>query len=219
MAGRAARIPDGNNLFRHAIHPVSFRKTTFVTDKFWHLSNEPDGTILGSLAWERYAPTAHYVHAHGCRLASRRNEAKRLSERYDDKKRQVYCGAYQVTARSVRDIALDELAGVLSADVVHHVEEGEIAHTDLRFTLVKPEAFDVEGTKTAIIDRLWNACTGPLAHACDCDRALNPHPNTLLAIPPLGRYRDQRWWITRIWCFIRFKCVSYRERKRSAQQH
>jgi len=192
-------------LFRHAIHPVSFQKrVVFAVPKFWNLTDQPDGSVLGSLAWERYAPTGRYVHEHGCRLASRRNEAKRRVGKYDEKQRQVYCGAYQLSAKSIRSIASDQLAGVLSADVIHQVEEGEIAHTDLRFHL-QADGFDIEATKTAIIDRLWNASSGPLTHVCHCDRDITPHPNSHLDTPPLGAYRDNRSMALRLWGLIRFK--------------
>lgn len=207
-----SRIPSRNSLFRHCIFPVAFDNAMeFVNRNFWNLSNQPDGSILGSLVWQRYAPTEQHIHEHGCRMAFRRNEKKREEGRYKEKKRQVYCGAYQVRAKVIRNLPLDKLLGVQAADVVHHIEGGEIAHTDLRIIPVQgPVAFDLEGTKTAVVDRLWRACTGPIKHICPEDQDLPAHPNTKLPTPPSGEYADKRWRITRFWYRWRFRRLQKR---------
>jgi hypothetical protein len=199
-------IADGERLFRHAVHPVSFKKGVFDQRGFWHLV-ESSGMIIGSLAWQQFVPTNHYVHEYGCRLASRRNDDSLQQGRYRETKRQVYCGAYQLSAGAIRKISWDELTGVFSADVVHQVEMGEIAHTEFRFHL-KPES-DVETTKTAIFDRLWNSCSGPLDHVCACDKQISPHPGSNLLQPPLGKYRETRSPRTISWHVKRFKILRW----------
>jgi hypothetical protein len=94
---------------------------------------------------------------------------------------------------------------VETAEVNHSIEHGEIAHTELRFIL-KPGIANIEA-KTAIVDRLWNACSGPLPFICECDRVIaDDHPNTNLKCGPAGVYVDRRggWSIFRyrISCYI-----------------
>ena len=202
-------IPNDDNLFRHSIYPVSFRGKRFAQEKLLRLEEETAGSLVTSLAWERYAPTAQYVHEYGCRLAVRRNKQKRDEGKYKEKDRQIYCGVYQLTGGAVRSLAnqgrpLDE---IVRADVVHEVEYGEIAHINLRVRL-KSDHKDVEGTKTAIIDRLWNVCRGPVQHVCYEERDLPTHPNVELSVPPAGGYVDRvdrRPYITRLWHIVRFK--------------
>jgi hypothetical protein len=201
---KPSRVPNGNSLFRHSIHPASFRGRAFATDKLWNLNIQSDGSLLGSLVWERYAPTQRDVHEHGCRLALKRNDAKRQAGTYKEKSRQVYCGAYRLEAKAIRALPSDQLAGVKSADVIHHIENGEIAHTDLRILLVQGH-FDIEGTKTAILDRLWYVCTGPLKHICTEDKDVAPHPNSNLTTPPSGSYTDTRSWFSRVLYRVKFR--------------
>jgi hypothetical protein len=202
---RRNQIPDRDNLFRHCIYPVSFRGKGFASDKFVYLKVLPDGSLLASLAWERYVPTTEYLHAHGCRLAVRINEAKRAAGTFKDKHRHIYCGAYQLKGSEVRALAtVNKLEEVLSADVIHRVEDGEIAHTDLKIVLKPADGLSIEGTKTAIVDRIWNACSGPLKHMCECDRDLAMHPNAKLSTAPKGQYIDSRSSPERFWYLIRF---------------
>src|SRR5256885_5141648 len=129
-------ISDGDSLFRQAVYPVSFKGPAFAWGKCLHLNNGNDGSILTSLTWERYVPSQELIHGYGCRLAFRRNEKKRAEGKLKDKNRQLYCGAYQLKGKDIRDLkATDELDEILSADVVHHIEEGELAHANLRITL------------------------------------------------------------------------------------
>lgn len=198
-------IPDGDSLFRHSIKPLSFRGSRFVGSKFVKLYDEADGSLLASLAWERYMPTARHIHEYGCRLAFGINERKRVRGELSEKSRHVYCGAYQITGGAVRALAttpnLDEIS---SADIIHHIEDGEIAHTDLRI-FIKPGTVNIEDTKTAIVDRLWNSCSGPLKHICDCDLDISPHPSLSLTTPPAGAYADTRRYFSRLWCILRFQ--------------
>jgi hypothetical protein len=84
---------------------------------------------------------------------------------------------------------LNEL--VEAAGVNHFIEYGEIAHAELRFIL-KPGITDKEGAKTAIVDQLWRACSGPLEFICECDREIADHPRANLAPGELGLYTDSR---------------------------
>ena len=208
-----SRIADRDNYFRHSVYPVSFRGKSFASKNLMALRDLADGSLLTSLTWQQYVPTTSYIHSYGCRMASRRNDKKRADGAYKEKNRQVYCGAYQLTGRAVRALAtVENLHEISSADIIHHIEEGEIAHTDLRIVL-KAGQFDIEGTKTAIVDRLWNTCTGPLRHICDCDTEIEPHPNSRLETPPAGQYFDTRSYLRRLWFFIRFQVCSWWWRK------
>lgn len=185
---------------------MSFKGAAFASDKFWRLYDELDGSLLGSLAWERYAPTLQHVHEQGCRMAFKRNDKKRKEGTFKEKGRQVYCGAYQIRANVIRNLPADNLAGVQSADVVHHIEEGEIAHTDLKIVPAQGAVpFDIETTKTVVVDRLWRASTGPIKHICTEDQDLSSHPNTSLPTPPAGEYVDKRSWMSRLWYKWRFR--------------
>jgi hypothetical protein len=180
------KIPDDDNLYRHCVFPVAFRgnnKKRFAYDKLILLVDKSDGSVVASLAWGRYLPTAVCVHAYGCRLAARRNDAKRKEGTYKDKNRHIYCGAYQITARAIRALNND-VEGVESADAIHRMECGEIAHAD--FIIWLRNGYGIEGTKTAILDRFWNNCRGPLKHVCPDDVALEEHPSGAMDIPPAG---------------------------------
>ena len=204
------RISDDNNLFRHSVYPTSFQGKTFAREKLLKLYDEVNGAerlIVASVAWERYLPTTKYIHLYGCRLASKRNDKARRENKFKEKSRQIYCGAYQIEARAVRAI-VDELPEILRADVVHQIEDGEIAHTALQFYLISEE-FDVEATKTAIIDRLWNASYGPLRHVCECDKDLTAHPSSTLTVAPHGEYSDKRSYASHLASLIRFLVLNW----------
>jgi len=164
--------------------------------------NGDKGSLHASLAWEFFLPTTKKVHAFGCRLASSQN--KNILD-LNDKNRRIYCGAYRLSASAIRALAkVNDINEISSADVVHKIENGEISHVDLRISL-KLEALDIEGTKTMIVDRIWNACSGPLKHIADCDQDVESHPSTLLKIPPSGPYCDNRSSIERLFNLIRYK--------------
>ncbi len=195
---RRRPISDDDGLFRHTIHPVAFKGGGLNPAKAMNLRVRGDGSILGSLAWERYLPTTAHVHGHGCRLAFKRN----ANVNFEPRKRQIYCGAYRLNGGAVRALTAD-IHEVLFADVVHHPENGEIAHTDLRIVL-RSDTFDVEGTKTAIVVSLWNSSSGPLRHICNYDTDINPHPSSLLPTAAGGAYSDSRTRLERYWFVLRF---------------
>jgi hypothetical protein len=204
------RIPDDDYLFRHSVHPTSFRGQRFASEKWLKIYDEPDGSLLASLAWERFVPTNRLVHSYGCRLALGMNTRDLANGRKTASKK-VYCGAYVVRADAVRAlVALPGLNEILSAEVVHHIEQGEIAHADLRIVLRPEGGFSNESTKTAIIDRLWNACYGPMRHVCDCDKAVTPHPSLMLQTAPRGLYSDDRSHIVRLWSLVRYWVCKWR---------
>src|SRR5271166_3702713 len=207
---RIRPIPDGDGLFRHAVYPHHFTKTSSTGGAVFAIKSlmrikedESDGLFHTSLGWERYLPNSRHVHAIGCRNAFRQNARLKAKGKYKEKDRRIYCGAYRSTARAIRELPLGQaLSGVSSVEVTHLPEEGEIAHVDLKFALSSD--FDTETTKTAIIRLLWSACCGPLKHACHCDKDLDFHPNAHLAVPPGGEYSDARLWWLRSFYVLRF---------------
>lgn len=206
------RIPNGDRLFRHAFSPICFKtkQRLFACEKLIDLKPQADGSLLDSLAWERYVPTMKYVHEYGCRLARGRNDKKRAAGRSAERDRDVYCGAYQLRAGTVRTLVSDGKLGevssneIFSIDVVHDIEAGEIAHTALKI-LLRPGVSNIAFTKTAILVGLWNACSGPLKHTCDCDLDLNPHPNINLNTAPAGECSYTRPYFSRLWYLVRFQ--------------
>lgn len=207
---RWGRIPDNDNLFRHCIYPFSFQGKRFAWGKWMKIYHESDGSLLASLAWERFVPTAELIRGYGCRVAFGMNEKQRIEGRTTKKDRRIYCGAYQLKGSAVRALAtVGDLDEIVSANVVHRVEEGEIAHTDLRIVLKKSDDLNIEDTKTAIVDRLWSACRGPIRHTCDCDQKIEPHPSAALGIPPVGPYSDNRSSLARRWCISRFRVLNW----------
>lgn len=199
------RIAANDNLFRFTIHPTAYKARAFAQEKFIELQATADKTIIGSLAWETYAPTSKFIHEYGCRIAEGINEKRRAEGKVKAKYRCVYCGAYQLTLTLIRSLAgSDGLGEILMADVVPKLENGEIAHAELRIFLKPDNELDIEGTKTAIVDRIWNSCRGPLRHKCPCDLDLAQHPNESLPIAPLGEYLDSRCSVLRFWHLARF---------------
>jgi hypothetical protein len=202
-------IPDGDNLFRLCTHPISFdSRDRFVPGKVIKIYDEPDGSLVASLAWERLVPTTDLVHAYGCRLSLGINRRAVAKGSYQKEKRSIYCGAYKLRASAVRALP-NEVDEVRFADVVHRTESGEIAHTDLRIVLFQRADLNVESTKTAILACLWNVCQGPLRHMCDCDSEVNPHPNLNLDVAPLGEYSDARSHCDRRWSTIRYRALNW----------
>ena len=194
-------IPPRDNLFRGAHHPVAFQKRVFRHAKFikLYVGEDDPRRIEASFVWDRYAPTPSLVHAHGCRVSAGRNHRQPT-------KRDVYCGFYQLVARHVRSLAaIAGLPEVATADVVHQIENNELAHAACIIRLhdeIDEEA--IEGIKTVIADRLWSGCRGPLTHSCKMDRDLDPHPNGSLEEAPLGHYSDDRSVAQRALCLVRY---------------
>jgi hypothetical protein len=177
-------IPDEARLFRHTVSPVAFAGSRFAPEKLMRLVEHPENNrrLLTSLAWEKYLPTLDLVHQYGCRMAARRNEKAKADRRYKEKSRQVYCGCYELRANCIRRLIDTEgLADLIAADVFHKEEGGEIAHIELAVEF--GDAPD-EGTKTALVDRLWNICCGPEKHICKGDDDISPHPSEKLLPGP-----------------------------------
>lgn len=207
-------VPDHDSVFRHSVHPVSFRGgKVFDPRNLFHLSHRLDGSIQTSLAWQRYLPTIDHVHDYGCRMAHRRNENNIAAGTYKEKNRQIYCGAYEMRARSIRQLfgseLLDEIA---KADITHEPEEGEIAHLNVIITLRAGTSVDPENTKTAIVDRMWRASQGPATHICGRDQDVSNHPGSTLVAAPGGAYVDSRSWLSRLLCLVRFRCEAWIQR-------
>lgn len=201
-------IANNDNLFRHTVYPISFggkKHNAFSHAKFLHLV-QVDDLIETSVTWERYVPTERYVHEYGCRLAVKQNADKRLKGTYKEENRRIYCGAYQLRARAVRALGNAD-PKISSADVIHVIENDEISHSALKIFLRSREF--IEGTKTAILVHLWNTCTVPLLHICDCDRHLTQHPSADLEAAPAGAYCDNRHRLSRLWFLTRFHIYNW----------
>lgn len=202
-------ILDDDSLFRSSIYPVSFKGKQFAPERLIKLHDQADGSLIASLAWERYVPTIEYVHEYGCRLSFRINQKKRAEGKFKEKNRHVYGGSYHLRADALRALAnTGGLGKISSTDIIHQIEEGELAHASLIILPMAGNSID-EGTKTAILDRFWNACSGPITHICDCDHDVNPHPSVCLNSPPAGAYIDTRSYLLRRWCIIRFKIYNW----------
>jgi hypothetical protein len=189
---------------------MAFRGGAFVSEKLFFLKDDPaSGATLGSLALERFLPTPDHVHSYGCRLASKTNERKQASGKLNPRSRSVYCGAYRLMARSVRElVGTEKLTELVAADVTHLPEDGEVAHVELRLVFADG-ATNKEGTKTVIVDRLLHATTGPLRHVCDADIDLNPHPGKALATAFGGECVDRYPKLSHLWRVIRFRLCSW----------
>jgi hypothetical protein len=198
-----AVVPSGDNLFRGAHHPVAFQKAVFRRAKFMKLYWDPKkpSLIEASFVWDKYAPTQALVHAYGCRVSAARNNRR-------PDRRDVYCGAYHLKAAQVcRLAATPGLEEIATAEVVHQVENNEIAHVASLIRLHHAaDEEGIEGVKTAIVDRLWNGCSGPLKHTCDPDGDLDPHPSNSLELAPLGLYVENRTRLQRAWSLVRY-CI------------
>ena len=147
------------------------------------------------------------VHAFGCRLSEKRNEMMRNKGRTKAKDRRIYCGAYMFTVDAVRQLGGTKgLPEVVSADVVHRIEDGEVAHAALLIKL-HPATTNVEGAKTAIFDRLWQVTGGPLKHTCECDHDVKDHPSQNLKSAAMGVPEDApiRTGLSRSWHERKFR--------------
>lgn len=202
-------VPDGAFLYRHALRPTSFKGKNFSSQKALSLYEE-SAAFETSVAWDRLVPTEQHVHDYGCRMAGQRNDKARRDGKYKEANKQVYCGAYRFSAGAVRAMRGNNgLEGLISASVKHQIENGEIAHTAVKF-VISGDHPDREGLKTAIIDRLWNLCSGPMRHVCTTDADLASHPSTLLGDAPLGNIIDGRTLLQRslaVWhldTYVRF---------------
>jgi hypothetical protein len=191
-------IPQNDNIFRGAHYPVAFQRTSFRPAKFMKMFNDNNPRVIeASFVWERFAPRHADVHAYGCRISHRRSRPDRRS---------IYCGAYQLKAMHVHELAVTPaLPEVAAADIVHKVEDNEIAHAGLKVRLVEHvDEESIEGVKTAIAAQLWEKSRGPMLHICKDDRGVADHPNYNLEPAPLGPYVDERSLLTRFGCLLRF---------------
>jgi hypothetical protein len=193
-------VSNGACLFRPIVHPFAFRKKKsgrgpLVPAGLMHFKVNEDGSLAISLVWRRFAPTIGHVHAYGCRLAAGRNEEARLDGTYGDDTRQIYCGSYQLTAESVHQMVSSYSSDLSAVEIFHEIENGEIAHVNVRFVL--NPAKDPHAVRTIIVNALVRTLKGPLLHCCCCDRDLEDHPNRNVAPALGGEYVDQRSCIER----------------------
>lgn len=185
-------IPTGDSVFRHVVWPFAFSKKAFNQGKAFALHNEADGSLLTSVGWSRYLPTETRIHAYGCRLAAGMNTKLNAAGTVNPKDVRIYCGAYELSEIHVSELKYtDGLDEIISSELKHNIEGGEIAHSDLKI-VIREDVTDVEATKTAIIDRLWNKCRGPMPHVCECDRDRANPGGALLPEPPSGLFVDGR---------------------------
>jgi hypothetical protein len=188
-----AALRDDEHIFRSAVFPVAFKKKQLSTKGFLKLYASEDSpfTLEMSVAWQRFVPSEEMVHHFGCRLAASQNKRRVSAQQKADR---IYCGSYELSARDIRSlVGMQGLAAVSSAIILHKIEDGEIAHANCTINVDTGGDEDaVETVKTAIVDRLWSLCRGPLKYVCREDRAVEPHPSGFLNEPPLGQYRDLR---------------------------
>lgn len=194
------------------VNPIAFTNAgkVFNWEKAFRLNHDQtSGAIFGSMAWDHFLPTTAHIHGYGCRLAAKINDKRKVGGELKKKNRHVYCGAYEVKAGLVRSlVGVEGLSDLASADVTHLIEDGEIAHAELRFKL-SSEAMSIEGTKTAIVVSLLNGVSGPIKHLCECDRDITPHPSTMLTTGQLGEFVDRRSFLERLWHIGRFHLLRY----------
>ncbi len=189
-------------MFRCVVFPIPFAKNkVFKPQRFIQLYPEGEGLLMGSLTWHRLTPELRHLHGYGCRLARRMNA--KAKEKDSPK---LYCGAYSFAVTDVRQlVGADNLSQVTSADVIHKIEDGEVAHAEIRIQFQSNGTQTaITGTKTAIVDRLWNASRGALKHTCACDADTKPHPSELLHAGPRGEYVDKRSRAVRFCHVFRF---------------
>lgn len=202
------RVSDRAGLFRHCVYPNAFKGGSFVPEKLWYLV-EKGGSLYGSLAWDRYLPRISDVHAYGCRLARGMNAKRAKNGQLKPKDRLFYCGAYNIRGRSVRALARTPgLVQVTAADIFHLIEEGQIAHVAIKISTL-PDDPHGEGTKTVIVDRLWNSCSGPARHICTCDQDVSPHPSRGLPDGPAGPSVDKDSIWARVFCVPRSRLFTW----------
>jgi hypothetical protein len=188
-------------MFRCVVFPIPFIKKNkvFSPEKCIELYPQEAGLLVGSVTWRRFVPEVDLLHDFGCRLA------KGMNERTKNKVPRMYCGAYSFTVADVRRlVGADNLNEVTSANVIHKIEHGEVAHAEIqiRYTPGGTQSAGA-GTRTAIFDRLWNAGRGALKHTCACDANVRPHPSDLLLDGPRGEYADERSPALRRWHRLR----------------
>ncbi|MBU2739945.1 hypothetical protein [Acidithiobacillus concretivorus] len=138
-------VPENDNVFRQCVFPVSFggnKSRRFSYQKLLRLK-ESGERLVTSVAWERYAPTTSHLHGYGCRLAEKRNTRSKFEDSYKEEKRSIYCGSYQLKLQNIRKLMLDPLlVEITDSQIVHAVEDGEIAHANLEFFLDGKSPFD-----------------------------------------------------------------------------
>jgi hypothetical protein len=182
------KIPGGDELYRHAVHPAFLSKKQFAIGKFWNFGDTSGTVIEASLIWRRFAPVWQYVHSSGCDLAAARNARQNAKGSLTPKNRSAYCGAYGLKAKAIRNLSrIEGYPEVVGAQVVHKVEDTDIAHAALLFR-IDANTTNVEDVKTAIFDRLWRSTRGPAKHVCECDTDIQPHPSEKLDLAPGGNY-------------------------------
>lgn len=98
---RCGWISNGDKLFRHSVFPNGFKKDRFSPAGIIKFANQDDGSVLGSVTWQRFFPTTEHIHGYGCRLADKQNQKLVSKGEFTEKKRRVYCGAYQFTAELI----------------------------------------------------------------------------------------------------------------------
>ena len=207
-------IQDDDILFRHVVFPVAFssgKRSALKVSGLWRIAaTAGDPHVLEtSVAWDRLAPTFRYVHGYGCRLANVRNQKKlQASGQLREKDRSVYCGAYQLTGASIRTLPSQVGEDVKAVDVIHKVEQGEVAHAALLIR-ISSDTINEEGLKTAIMDRLWHANHGPLKHICESDTDLRDHPSEKLDKAPAGEAFSEPSGRLKMWNLFKFEVTKF----------
>jgi hypothetical protein len=182
-------LPDGEQVWRSAVFPVAFKKKKLSQRALFKLYSAENSSFLleMSLVREKYAPSLDMMHGFGCRLAAGQNQ--NLIAKGKDADR-IYCGAYQLRTEDIRRLSEEpQLPEVTKAQVLHIVEDDELAHANMRIEVdTGGDEEAIEPVKTLIVDRLWNKSAGPARHICPPDQHVQGHPSTALEDGPNGSY-------------------------------
>jgi hypothetical protein len=186
-------VPDGEFVWRSAVFPVAFKKKQLSNKAYFRLyaSDATPFVLEMSLVREKYAPALFMIHGFGCRLAASRNRALVKDGKPANR---VYCGAYQIKVEDIRSLArLPQLSEVKKAQVLHIVEDSELAHSNMQIEVDTGGDEDaIEPIKTLIVDRIWSKSRGPSRHVCRRDKGLADHPSKWLTAGPNGAHVDGR---------------------------
>jgi hypothetical protein len=190
------QVPDGEQVWRSAVFPIAFKKKKLSQRALFKLYSAEASPFLVemSLVREKYAPSLEMMHGFGCRLAAAQNRNRVADGKAADR---IYCGAYQLRCEDIRRLSEEpQLPEVRNAQVLHIVENDELAHANMQIEVdTGGDEEAIEPVKTLIVDRLWSKSSGPAKHICASDTQVQDHPSEALEDGPNGPYaqRSNAW--------------------------